>query len=416
MMDKLLQHPTWLKVFSLVLALLLWAVVMENVNVVETQSFDVQLQVLYNPDYEVFEGPHNLEQTVTVRATGRKLVVSRFRAEQFGATVDLAKIPEPGKATSVDIGLTRVPRQPGGGLEYNITPKSVIVTLMETAEISVPVVVAPARSTITAADGREYEYTVSTVEEQVRVRGRADLVKNVRQGRLILDMTDLDPRKTSFTKAVVLAGADGVGIDKVPAPIVNVQLTWRELPPGKAFKVQPITTGTLPSGLVVTRVDVEPASLTVRAATLGGKLPEREILETEPIDITGRLKTFTTTARVVVPAGTSVVAPTVNVTVNLAESQVEKIFKGIPLTVHGKGVNAEVTTQVTDVQIRVKGPYSVVTPMDAGGLAAFVDVEAVTAGRHTLPVKVTYPSELTAVTVDPAVVEVEIRTLPPVTP
>jgi YbbR domain-containing protein len=81
MMERLLQHPTWLKVFSVALAILLWAMVMPKFTSDETALFEVPLHVIYNPDLQVDEGPKDNERFVTVRVTGKNVLVSRVRSD-----------------------------------------------------------------------------------------------------------------------------------------------------------------------------------------------------------------------------------------------------------------------------------------------------------------------------------------------
>jgi YbbR domain-containing protein len=230
--------------------------------------------------------------------------------------------------------------------------------------------------------------------------------------RVVLDKADLQPGVTSVTKTVIPTDNANNKVDKLNPAKVNVVLTWTELPPGKAFKVQPVTKGTLPEGLVVTSTEVLPVTVPVRALTLNGKLPDKEVVETEAIDLTGKRASFTATVNLVPPAGTSIALQTVNVKVNIAETPGEKVFKGVPLTVRGAAANAVITPAVTDVQLHVKGPYNVVNALEGGEFTAYVDVEGLAVGRHMLPVKVSGPTGVTSADSDPVTVEVTISAAP----
>ena len=282
-----------------------------------------------------------------------------------------------------------------------------MVTLVENSEALVDLDVEP-KTGERVFGGREYRFRATPSEPQVTVTGRSDYLKLVRVGRVVLDENDLINTNTEVVKGVIPVDATGKPVDKLPSPSAKVTLVWEQLPPGKPFRVEPVTRGTLPNGFVVTGLSVEPATVKVRAETLDGTLPVREIIETAPIDLTGRTESFTATVRVISPEGTTSGAETVNVTVRIAETSVEKLFKGVPIAVVGQATNADVALGAPDVQVRVKGPYSVITPMDASALTVYVDVEGAGDGRRLLPVKHNWPVGVTEVDVDPAYVEVTI--------
>lgn len=403
MMDRLFQHSGWLKLFSLGLAIILWAMVMPQYNRQEFRLFEVPLTVVQHPDYVMIEGPPP-QATVQVRAEGKNLAMTRLKKEQISASVDFRKVTEAGKPVQLEVRVEG-PNRPQ--ISYSVSPSTWMVTLVENSEAPVDVDVEP-KTGERFFNGKEYRFRARPVEPRVTVTGRSDYLKLVRLGRIVLDENDLVPTNTEVTKGVMPIDAMGKPVDKLPSPTAKVELVWEELPPGKPFKVEPVTRGTLPNGFVVTGLTVEPASVKVRAETLTGVLPAREILETVPIDLTDRRQSFTTTVRVISPPGTTASMETVNVTVRIAETSVEKVFKGVPVTVTGRATNADVSLSQTDVQVRIKGPYSLITPLDASVLKVYVDVEGASDGRHLLPVKHNWPVGATEVDVDPAYVEVTI--------
>jgi len=404
MMERLLRHPTWLKIFSVALAFLLWAMVIRQYTRDDTKLLEVPLHVIAHPEFELDEGPRDKERFVTVRVEGKNLLVTRLTAAQLNAVVDYSKVTEPGRPQEVEVLVTG-PKSLKG-LTYTPSPRTVTAQLIKNQEVLVPVVVSP-ESSVVVQDSREWLFTAHADREQVRLVGSSVLLAAIRSARVTLEAADLVPGTEKVTKKVVPTDVEGKPIE-LKEQTVDVLLTWKEQPPGKAFKVKPVTKGTLPPGLAVGTIDVQPASLQVRAATLGGKLPDQAIIETEPIDLTGKLKTFTQTARLLPPTGTTISTYTVNVTVNISEVIQERVLKGVPLTVHGKATNAEVTPAITDLQLKVQGLYSAVTPLEPAHFSAYVDVEGLGSGKHMLPVKFQAPAGVVVTEVDPAVVEVNI--------
>lgn len=403
MMERLLRHPTWLKVFSVALALLLWVMVIRQYTSEDTRFLEVPLEVISHPAFELVEGPRDRERVVTVRIDGKNLLVNRLKPEQITAVADYSRITEPGRTQDVEIQVTGPANLK---MNYSATPRTVAVQLVKIEEKSVSVMVVP-DSSVKVQDDREWLWTAKPAVQQVTLTGSSVLLAAVRGARVIMEPADLVPGVEKLTKKVVPIDADGKPVD-LKAQTVDVLLTWTEQPPGKTFTVKPVTKGTLPSGTAVGSITVEPEALQVRAAVLGGKLPEQTVIETEPIDLTGKNKSFTVTAKLIPPQGTTITTNTVTVTVNLREVVEDRLLKGLPLTVRGKASNADVTASVTAVQVRVRGLYSLVNPLDTGKVAAYVDVEGLVSGKHILPVKVEVPSDITVLESDPATVEVTV--------
>jgi len=69
---------------------------------------------------------------------------------------------------------------------------------------------------------------------------------------------------------------------------------------------------------------------------------------------------------------------------------------------------AQVSLSQSTVEVKLTGRYSLVHPLDASAVTAFVDLDGVGPGTHRVPVKVLYPPEIVESAIDPAVVEVTI--------
>lgn len=405
MMDKLLQHPGWLKLFSVALAILLWAMVLPTYMAETSRLFDIPLTILPHPTYQVLDGPRD-RQTVQVRADGKSLVLSRLKREQFTAVVDMGRVTDPGKPTALEVKVTGPDRQ---GVQYIVSPPQVMVTLIQTITRQFPVEIEPTPAGFVMLGGREYRYTAAPQAEPTVITGQSDILARVRAVKVNLEPGDLQPANALITKTGVPVDAADEPVDKLDPLEVSVRLIWEEMPPGKQFRVEAITTGTVPDGYVVSGIEIEPTTLSVRAVKVDGLLPEREIVETAPIDLGGRIESFTTTVRLVAPGDTTLGIQTVNVRVRIAETTVEKVLKQLPITVRNQAINAQVALGVSEASVRIKGPYSVMTGVDASAIDLFVDVQGRGDGRHLLPVRLTaWPPGVTEIDIDPALIEAVI--------
>lgn len=408
MMEKLFRRETWLRIFSVALAVLLWAFVIQDLSAqTMTREMEVPLQVRHHASLKVYEGPkEDGDLRVLVRVEGSPLYVRRLQAKDMQAELDYSRVTEPGKTIQVEVKLTGPGNAPRT-TSFTSNPKTVTAMLVEISEKQVPVTVQPI-SEVVAFQGKEYRYTATPVAKTAPVSGRSDFLVQVASALITLDPADKVPSNLRVSKPVTPLDAAGKPVDKLEKTFIDVNLEWQVLPPGKSIKVQPITGGTLPKGYVVTRMDPEPAIITMRAIEVGGKLPDIGFVETFPIDLTGRTKNFTTTARLPVPNGTMLSVETVNVAVTIAETTVEKVFKNVPIQVHGKAANLDPVLSVTDVEIRLKGPYTVVNALEASAVAAYVDVEGLGEGKHKLAIRVSRPQGVTEEFLDPPTVEVSI--------
>lgn len=403
MMEKIFQHNGWLKVFSVALSILLWAMVMPNYTADTFRVFDIPLIVYPHQEYDVLEGPRDRQVTVQVRAEGKNLIVSRLRKEDFKAVLDYRKVTEPGKSVPLEVEVVEAPERVG----VTVTPKTFTVTLVEQKSATFPLAIEPADQDEITFEGRQYRYQAKLETNKVEITGRSDFLDRVKYARVYLDEKALVPTNTRLERVVTPVDAAGRTVD-LKTPPVTVHLTWEPLPPGKPFKVQPIFKGSPAPGYSLISLTPEQEAVTVRAATLEGKLPEREVVETEPIDLTGKTQTFAQTVRLVPPPGTTIVTQTVTVTVTIQEQTIERVFKSVPISVVGKATNAEVTLTPSEAQVRLKGPYSAVNRLDASALNVHVDVEGTRDGTFPLPVKVPTPPGVVQLDVDPAYVDVTI--------
>lgn len=416
-LTKLIRQDLGLKLLALSLSILIWALVVQGYNKESTVTFDVSLEVIEHPVYEIYEGRRDRESTVQVQVTGPSLLVSNISEGEIRAFVDYSQITEPGRSYDVEVQVEG-PARIAGQVKYRITPRTVSVTLVETKTMTVPVAVFPAEGVVTV-DGREYTYKAAPVQTTMAVTGRADVLNYVRRADVVLEGPDLNPplkdgklaeSTVRIRKAVVLVDSTEQRVQRLPEHFAEALITWEELPPGMQVQVRTRTQGSLPPGYEVSDVAVSPAVITLRSATLEGELPDITEVETEPVLLDGQTQTFTTAVRVLTPPGTTAAQNWVNVTVTVREMTMERIFGEVPVVVENAPPQDlfDVTVSAPAVEVRLKGPYTLMYTLDAGAIKAYVDLTGLGEGHHEVPVKLIYPAGVTEVHLDPGILEVEI--------
>ncbi|HLO02146.1 MAG TPA: hypothetical protein VK191_03450, partial [Symbiobacteriaceae bacterium] len=306
MMERILNNDLAVKILSVLLGLLLWVVVIRDYNAPENRTLSIPLTVIQHPVYAVYEGPPE-GLTVEIQVSDRKLVVGAVRPEQFTAILDYSQVKEPGKPTPLDVRVNG----PSNVSFFVISPKQLTVTLIEQATKAVPARIEPESGVVTV-DEREFRYTVHSSVERASLSGRKDFLQYVKNARLEVPREQLAPPKKDglidltplrLSARVVPLSEMGEQVPNLPTMTAEVELTWEELAPGKAYSLKPAIAGSPTVGYEVTGVRVEPGTVTLRPTALGGKVPTLEALDLSLVDVTGQSKSFTATARVVVPPG-----------------------------------------------------------------------------------------------------------------
>jgi YbbR domain-containing protein len=411
MMERILNNDLAVKILSVLLGLLLWTVVIRDYNAPETRTLSIPLKVIPHPTFAVYEGPPE-GLTVEIQVSDRKLVVGSVRPEQFTAILDYSQVKEPGKPTPLDVKV----EGPKNVSFFVISPKQLTVTLIEQATKLVPLTVDP-ESGVVNVDDREFRYTIHSSIDKVSLAGRKDFLQYVKNARLEVPREQLAPPKKEgvidltpvrLPARVVPLSETGEQVANLPAQTAEVEITWEELAPGKAYSLKPTVSGSPAAGYEVTGVRVEPATVTLRPNNLGGKLPTLEALDLSLVDVTGQSKSFTTTARVVAPPGTTASPEEVSVMVSIGEVRVERVFGAMPIQAKGAPAEGVVLIEPAAVEVRLKGPSSVLAGVGPQSLSVTVDVRGLPVGVHNLPLQLGGVPAGVDLSLNPAVVKVTI--------
>jgi hypothetical protein len=184
----------------------------------------------------------------------------------------------------------------------------------------------------------------------------------------------------------------------------------------KKLPIKPLTAGNPATGYEVAALVANPPSLELTAPA--STLEKEEFLPTEPIDISGRVSSFT--AQVPLAVGAEITEligePVITVEVRIREQQVVREFRDIPVefTHHAQRTTYRLDNYL--VNIKTELPYNL-AGKDARNFQFKAEVEAdqLPPGRHVLPVKITSnPPDLKIIEIIPAAITVDISEPKPV--
>jgi len=173
--------------------------------------------------------------------------------------------------------------------------------------------------------------------------------------------------------------------------VVNVRLDEVTL---KKLKVKPVIQGEPAVGFSMNESDIviDPNTVMVQGPSV--KLEKQEFIETEPIDLVGRLRSFRRKVKLVFSSDIKPVSTeTVDVYIPLVEQFSSKTFENIPVKVLGVPEKTlSIYLDPTKVTVNLKGPLRLLEGMKPEELLAYVEVTGLKKGKYDLPLNVNSPS------------------------
>jgi YbbR domain-containing protein len=203
---------------------------------------------------------------------------------------------------------------------------------------------------------REIEVTLTGAERSLNRITSRDLIAYV-------DLSDYQQgdRTLRLTPQRVSMGLpDGVRIDDIAPNTIPLKLEPRL---ERELEVAPRIEGTLAEGYEVRALHVAPASIKVRGPQSHVARLDKAL--TEVIRVDGKSSPYTETEVAIELTDDKVdaVEPVVNVTIEIAEKRVEKVFMGVPVTAESKGQPSPATATVV-----LFGPISTLEKLSASDL------------------------------------------------
>lgn len=401
--EKFLVNRQSLVVISLIFALVtFYAIDKKHISMVDNSAevlYNQKVKVNFNEAKYVVEG---VPDTVDVTLVGRKMDV--YLAKQYplnGVTLDLTGYT-PG---SYSVGFKY--EQAVSSVEYKVDPSSVNIRIYD--KISV---IKEVSTDIIHKDNLDSKLNIDSIvldRDNVSVKGASHRLDEVAIVKANIDVDKISNIKvgTVALSDIPLIAYDSEGnkldVEIVPA---TVNGTLKISSPSKDVPVKLIVEGEL-SG-----VAVKSLSSSVSTVTVYGNQETIDTIEYLPvyIDVTGVKEDKSYSINLVKPTGIrelSVKTITVELKVGNIES---KDIASIPIeyTNLANGYTVQVVgEQNRTVTVIVNGDKDVINNIDTSSITAYVDLDGLTAGEHTVEVKVR--GEESTVTYIPRVKEIKVR-------
>jgi YbbR domain-containing protein len=386
---------------SLVLAGLVWAVAVEEENPTTERRYAVAIPVTIPEPPEGLIVYDQLEARVYVTVRAPESVWGNLQTADLHATVNLGNLGEGIHQVPVQVSIDREP-----AVVRRVEPEAITIQLEHVGQASVPVNVrvegstalgyiaqSPLSSPLTATVSGPISLVGQVAEAVAHVSvegGRADV-----EGEFDLESYD---GEGAIVPHVTLSPDQ-----------VAVHIPIQQLGGYRDMAVTALLEGEVAPGYRVSGVALDPSEVTVFGAPEAiAQLPG--YLETTPMDIEGAQEDIEVRLPLITPEGVSLLmgepVVTVRVTVVSLEGSVT-----LQREVEVQGLAPEMTATVAPgtVEVILSGPQPVLAQLQESDVRVIADLFGLTSGSYSVtPQVVVVPSDVTAESILPAAVQVEI--------
>lgn len=397
---RLLTHNWPAKVLSLLAALLVWFVVSAGQQRAGTFPGGIPLLIQNVPD-----GLVAIADVTDVQVTllADRVLWQRFTADQFTASVNLA-----GRESGVvDLAVTMTTELPGVEIT-RVDPERVLVRLEPITEKVVPVSV---RIDGQAADGFAPGEAVAE-PGSVTARGPESQLDQLDAATALLTLTGERRETTGATKVQALVAGQTLEQVTISPETVAVRVPITRTGNVKTVGVAVTTTGALPSGFVITSLQVKPSVVTITGET--SAVATASAISTEAIDLVDVRQTTEVTVPLVLPAGLRVIDESggqATVTIRLDEVNTTRSLE-VPATIASPNRTVRSVTPAL-VTVQLSGSLGTLQALSPDSVRILHTLEADRpAGTQTVeltPSDVTHPSTVSVLALSPAAVAVELE-------
>lgn len=400
--EKFLVNRQTLIVLSLIFALItFYAIDKKHISLIDNSAevlYNQKVKVNYNEALYVVEG---VPEEVDVTFVGRKMDV--YLAKQYpldGVTLDLTGYT-PG---SYSVGFKYEQAVPS--VEYKVDPSSVNIRIYDKLSVTKEV-----STDIIHKDNLDSKLNIDSIildMDSVTVKGAQHRLSEVASVKAMIDvdkLTNTNVGTTTLSDVPLIAyDAEGNKLDVEIVP-ATVNASLKITSPSKEIPIKLIVKGEL-DGVAIKSLKPSATSVTVY-----GHQDVIDGIENLPvvIDVSGVKANKTYSLNLTKPTGIREISvKTLTVELEVGDI-VSRDINSIPINAInlGSGYSVQVVgEQNRTVTVIVNGSETAVNSIDAASINAYVDLEGLGEGEHTVPIKVT--GNDSTVTYAPRVKEIKV--------
>jgi YbbR domain-containing protein len=345
-----------------------------------------------------------LPVTVTVRVRAQRSTFNQLNSSGLSIAVDLSKL---GEGTHIVALTPTLPSEPVVILSSQ--PVTAVVTIQKLMQVKMPVKISVIGSPALGFRGG----TPTSIPSQVTITGTADVISRVVSANAVVSV---DGARSSVESEVPAYARDSDGEivreAQVSPSSVSVRVPMEQLSNYRDMAVLVKRRGQPAEGYAVTDVSVDPVIVTIYGpvdvvqATKG-------YIETLEVDIDNAKSDVDEQIGLDVPAGVSLVSEkqtSVHVHIGIQPLRGTRTVKRVPVLIGLSDVYTSTVSPDT-VDILLNGPLPSLNTLTDTDVIVELDVTGLATGVHQLTPSVRVPEGITAQSVLPATVQVELSPL-----
>lgn len=395
-MDKLLNHPTSLKILAVLIAVLIWAVVHIDPETSPQSATS-------NTDTKVIEAaaivPEGLDTDkyvlTAMEPTVARLVVEGRISSLYKATNDdyIVKLD----LKNVEPGIQELPltvELPSGIKEVELSPRKVTVQIEEletqTREVQVITEGQPAEGYLIGESS-----IVGDTGNVVEVTMPKDDYARLDKLAVTVDVTGADSTVTNKKAKVIAYDTQGNPMENVTIVPDTLTAETQITLPSKEVPIQLRYTGTLPDGfsLVSIGTDVEKVSVNARSEQLEQiAIFDGFILDLSKVKASGEVM-----VKAELSDGIAAVTPAEIPVDVVIEATERRTMSNVPVTITGLADNMKVNINDSSngrIDVIVKGASSLLQKLKLSDVKLSLDVTGLQEGTHELTLDAELPAYL----------------------
>lgn len=378
----MLARNVWLKLLSLLLAILLWNyVISSNTSITRSKTVTgltgyITGQTTLNANrLALLEDPSESLGSISVTVDAPQAYYARVSGENVQVSLDLSSVRTAG---TQEVPLRAVSSY---GRVTEIAPESLTLTFEALDSRSIPI-----NSVLSGDMQEDYWYNITRMNPSyLTVTGAGSVVRNIGSATVYMDITGHD---SPFTQAQPYVLLDTAG-EEIGAEMLNLSSSsvsvsvdiypTKELP--VSTDLSNVVTGQPADGYVVQSVTMQPETITVAA--------EDELLDgltelmIQPVSVEGVTQSFTERAAITPLSGVkNLSSEQVYVNVNISEASIGGRIEDVSVLVAGKGEGLSV--EYNSMSVYVTGPRSIVEQLQNDGVFVSVDLTGLGAGTYEI--------------------------------
>lgn len=377
-----ITRRTWMKLLSLLLAILLWNyVVTTNTSITRSKvitgvsGYVTGQSTLTTYGLALLSDPSAQLNNLTVELEVAQSMYSQTSVENVQVMADLSSVRTAG-TQEVPLKATT-----SYGRVISILPESVTLTFETLDSRLIPVNV----ETTGDVDAKRWYNISRTNPTAITVSGAASVVRSIAEARVYTDVTGAD-RAYVRAEPYVLLDGEGNEIDQTSLTRSASSITvtaevypTKELP--VSTEIENVVTGRVAEGYRISEISIQPETITVAAEQ--SLLDGISELWLEPVSVEGLSQSFSARAKVSKLSDfKSMSNEQVYVNVTIVEEEESMWIDNTVITFVGKDEGLQLEWQPAALQVYVTGPTSVVEELKEEGIPITVNLTDLQAGSH----------------------------------